>query len=111
MLLGDYLQRWSGAEHLNAGPGAERDELQRRRSGENQISVKQTPRIMNSGAANIPARDWHNSMRQSTGDFYTLLHRVTWLAAFYGVLIVTVTAQEPPLERGVVNVLPGRFTS
>jgi small conductance mechanosensitive channel len=56
--------------------------------------------MMNSGTANIPARDWHGRVRQSAGDLYKLLRRVTWLAAVYGVLIVTVTAQEPPLKAG-----------
>lgn len=55
---------------------------------------------MNSGTANIPAWDWHDRVRQSAGDYYALLRRVTWLAAVYGLLIVTVTAQEPPLKAG-----------
>ncbi|MBE0545126.1 MAG: mechanosensitive ion channel [Verrucomicrobia bacterium] len=55
---------------------------------------------MNSGTANLPAREWHDQVRQSAGDFYSLLCRGTWLAAVYGVLLVTVTAQEPPLKVG-----------
>ena len=54
--------------------------------------------MMNSGTVNITARDWHDIVRQSAGDFYSLLRQVTRLAALYGVLIMTVTAQEPPLK-------------
>lgn len=64
------------------------------------MNSEQSPRIMNSGTANLPARDWHHQVQQSVGDFYSLLRRGTWLAAVYGVLIVTVTAQEPPLKAG-----------
>jgi hypothetical protein len=53
--------------------------------------------MMNSGTANIPARDWHYSLRQSAGDFFALRRRVKSLAAVYAILIGTVTAQEPPL--------------
>jgi small conductance mechanosensitive channel len=67
---------------------------------DSQTSVKQAQRMMNSGTANIPARDWHGSLRQSAGDLSKLLRRVTWLAAVFGVLIVTVRAQEPPLKAG-----------
>lgn len=86
--------------NLKVSLGAERGELHWRRSWGSQTAVKQAPRMMNSGTATLPARDWHDPVRQSAGDFYTLLRRVTWLAAVYGVLLVTVTAQEPPLRAG-----------
>lgn len=57
--------------------------------------------MSNPGTANIPAREWRDRLRQSAGDFYTLLRRVIWLAAVYGVWIASVTAQEPPLKAGV----------
>lgn len=57
--------------------------------------------MMNSETARIPARDWHDRVRQSAGDINNLFRRVTWLAVAYGVLIVTVTAQEPLRKAGV----------
>lgn len=52
------------------------------------------------GTASIPARDWHDSARPFGCDFYQLLRRVMWIATFYSMLIVTLTAQEPPLKAG-----------
>jgi len=37
-------------------------------------------------------------MRQSVGDISTRLRRVTWLAVVYVTMLVTATAQEPPLK-------------
>lgn len=56
-------------------------------------------RMMNSGRANTPAREWNGSVLQTAGGFHLLLRRVIWLAIVYGMLIVTLTAQEPPLNK------------
>ncbi|MFO7535510.1 MAG: mechanosensitive ion channel family protein [Kiritimatiellia bacterium] len=51
--------------------------------------------------SNIPARDWHDRVRRSAGDSITPRRRVTWLAAIYGILLMTATAQEPPRKTDV----------
>lgn len=50
---------------------------------------------MNSRMSNISGRNWHHVLR-----------RLTWLAAFYFMLIGMVTAQEPPLEPAAVSPTP-----
>ncbi len=52
--------------------------------------------MMNSGTVKSPARGRHGSARRSGGRCWARLRRVTWLAAVYGVLIVALTAQDPP---------------
>lgn len=44
---------------------------------------------------NIRGRDRHDRLRQSAGEFYTLLRRVMWLVVVYGMLVATLRAQEP----------------
>lgn len=46
----------------------------------------------------ISTGNWHNRMTHSAGDISTRLRRVTWLAVVYVAMLVTVTAQEPPLK-------------
>ncbi len=61
---------------------------------------EQAPVMMSSATANHPARDRCHRVWRSACNYCRLLRRVTWLGAAYGVLIGTVTAQEPPLEAG-----------
>ena len=62
-------------------------------------TTHQKPRMMNSKSANIPLLDWHNRWQKSAGGHHAL-GRLTWLAAVLSVLMLTVTAQEPPVNAG-----------
>lgn len=55
---------------------------------------------MISETAYIPVRGWNDRVRLSAGNLHARLRRMTWCAAAYGMLIVTVTAQEPSLKAG-----------
>ena len=55
-----------------------------------------TPRTMNAETESIPARDTRDTVRQSAVELFSRLQRVTWLAVFYSLIVVTCTAQDPP---------------
>lgn len=56
--------------------------------------------MKNFGTANILENDWLANVQQSAGDFYKRLRQLMCLAVGYGMVIVTLTAQEPSLVTG-----------
>lgn len=58
--------------------------------------------MINPGTANNLVRDWQERGWPSTGDSHTRLRQALWLAAFFGLLIVMVTAQAPPPKAGAL---------
>lgn len=49
-------------------------------------------------ASNVQTTNWHASLWLLEGDLCTLLRPVTWLFMIYGMVIMPVTAQEPPVK-------------